>query len=63
MTKLMKACADDKLNVAKMMISLFDREENIVGKQENANHQHFHLFPPCFPKPSSLGLLKIGIVW
>ena len=34
-TKL-KAFADDKLNIAKMMISPFDRVENTVGKGENA---------------------------
>ena len=28
----LKAFADDKSNVAKMMISVFDRVENIVGK-------------------------------
>ena len=43
-----------KLDVAKMTISLFDREENTVGKGENAGYQHFLLFPHCFPKPSSL---------
>ena len=61
MTKL-KAFADDKVNVAKMMISVFDRLENIVGKGENAGYQHF-LFPQCFQKASFLGLLKVGIVW
>ena len=60
-TKL-KAFADDKLNVAKMMISLFDRVESTMGKGENAGYQHFLLFPQCFPKPSSLGSLKVGIV-
>ena len=34
MTKL-KAFADDKLDVAKMMSSLLDRVENTVGKGEN----------------------------
>ena len=52
MTKL-KAFADDKLNVATIMISLFDRVENTVGKGENAGYQHFLLFLQCFPKPSS----------
>ena len=61
-TKL-KASADDKLNVAQMMIFLFDRVENTGGKGENAGNQHFLLFPQCFPKPSSLGSLKVGIVW
>ena len=31
-----KAFADDKLNVAKVMISLCDGIENIVGKAENS---------------------------
>ena len=31
-----KASLDDKLNIAKNMISTFDRVENIVGKGENA---------------------------
>ena len=35
MTKL-KAFVDDKSNVANMMITLYDREENTVGKGENA---------------------------
>ena len=50
-TKL-KAFADDKLNVAEMMTSLFDRKENAVGKGENAGYQHFLLFPQCFQKLS-----------
>ena len=61
MTKL-KAFADDKLNDARMIISLVDRVENTVGKRENAGYHHFLLFPECFPKPSSLGSLKWGIV-
>ena len=31
-----KAIADDKSNVAKIMIFVFDGVENIVGKGENA---------------------------
>ena len=46
-TKL-KAFADDKLNIAKMTISLLDRIENTVGKGENAGCQHFLLFPTVF---------------
>ena len=45
------------------MISVFDRVENIVEKGENAGNQYFLLFPQCFQKASSLGLLKVGIVW
>ena len=33
-----------------MIASVFDRVENIVGKGENAGHQHFLLFPQCFEK-------------
>ena len=44
MTKL-KAFADDNLNIAIMTISLLDRIENTVGKGENADYQHFLLFP------------------
>ena len=53
MTKL-KAFANNKLNFAKMVISLFHRVENTGGKGKNA-------FQKCFPK-SSLRSLKVGIV-
>ena len=43
MTQL-KAFADDKSDFAKITISLCDRVENIVGKEENAGYQHFLLF-------------------
>ena len=33
-----------------MMIYVFDRAENIVGKGENAGYQHFLLFPTMFSK-------------
>jgi hypothetical protein len=62
LTKL-KAFADDKFNVAKMMISLFDRVENLVEKAVNACCQHFLLLPKCFQKAYSTGLLKVGTVW
>ena len=42
-----------------MIISVFDREENIVGKRENAGYQHFLLFQKCFEKDTSKGV----IVW
>ena len=60
LTKL-KTFADDKLNVARTMISLLDRVEKTVGKGKHVGYQHFLLFPQCFPKPSSLGLFKVGI--
>ena len=61
-TKL-KAFADNKLDVSKMMISVYDWAENIVGKGENAGNQHFLLLPQCFPKFYFSGSLKVGIVW
>ena len=59
----MKAFAEGKLNPAKMTISLFDRVENLAEKGENAGYHRFLLFPQGFPKPFSLGSLKVGIVW
>ena len=50
-----KAFTDDKINVAQIMIPVFDRVENIVGKGENAGYQHFLLFPQCFQKASFFG--------
>ena len=44
----MKAFADYKSNVAKIIISVFNRVVNIVGKEKNAGYQHFLLFPQCF---------------
>ena len=32
--------------------------ENILRKGENAGYQHFLLFPKCFQKPPSLGVIK-----
>ena len=48
-TKL-KALADDTINVARMLISVFDRTENIVGKGENVVYQHSFPFPTMFSK-------------
>ena len=49
-TKL-KAFADDKLNVAKMMFSLFNKIVNTAGKGENASYKHFLLFHGIFQSP------------
>ena len=46
-----------------MIISVFDRVENIVGKGENAGYQHFLLFPQCFEKASFPDMSKGVIVW
>ena len=51
-TKL-KAFADDKLNVTKMIISVFDRVENIVGKGEIACTSNFSFSYNVFKKPLS----------
>ena len=56
-TKL-KAFADNKINVAEMMIFLSDRVENIVGKGENAGFQHFLLFPQYFQKGFFFRIVK-----
>ena len=52
-----KAFANDKLNLAKMMIG----QNNIVGKGENAGYQHFVLFPACFQTLPVSRSLKLGI--
>ena len=46
-----------------MIISVFDRVENIVGKGENAGYLHFLLFPKCFEKVSFPEGPKGVIVW
>ena len=40
LTKL-KAFASNKLNVAEMMIFVFDNEKNILGKWGNAGFSHY----------------------
>ena len=59
----LKAFADDKINATKMIISVSDRVENIVGKGENAGNQHFLLFPQCFEKASFPDMSKGVIAW
>ena len=59
----LKAFADDNLNVNNKLKFALGREENIVRKEENAGYQHSLLFPQCFQKASSLGFLKVWIVW
>ena len=45
-----KPSADDILNAAEMIIFVFDRVENIVGKRRNCLLSAFSLFP-TFPPP------------
>ena len=58
----LKAFADNILNVASIVIFVFDLVENIERKGENAGYQRFLLFPQCFQKGFFLGWLKLGIV-
>ena len=46
--KKFNAFADNTWNVSKMIISVFDAEENLVGNWQNAYYQHFLLFPTLF---------------
>ena len=59
-----KAFADDIFKSAKIMISVFDRVENIAGKRENAGDQHFLLFPQCYQRVSlpKFGLCGKGLI-
>ena len=59
----LKSAADDKLNLTQNLRFVFQKLENIVGKGENAGHQHFLLFPQCFQNLSFSGSLNVGIVW
>ena len=59
----LRAVVDDNLNVTEKLKFALGRVENIVRKGENAGYQHFLLFPQCFQKASSLGSLKVRIVW
>ena len=60
-TKL-KAFADDKLNVAQMMIFfLSDRDKNIVGKGEKCCLPAFSPFPTMFSKAISYRVMELGL--
>ena len=58
----LKELADDKINVTEKLNFVSGREENIVGKGENAVYQIFLFFPQCFQKASLSASLN-GIVW
>ena len=58
-----KVFADDQMNVTKELKFVLGREENIVGKGENAGYQHFLFFPQCFQKAFFTEVLKFRIVW
>ena len=52
-----------QFNVAKLTTKAFDRIENMVEKGENADYQHFLLFPQSFQKAFQSGPLKVRILW
>ena len=56
-TKL-KALADDKLNGAKMTISLFDRVKKNCGKRKKCWLPAFSPFPTVFSKSFSFRVVK-----
>ena len=60
----LKAFADDKLNVAKIMPSLFDRVENLIlwEKEKMFVTGIFYLFQECFQKVSFLVSPKVDIL-
>ena len=58
-----ESIASDNSNVNQKLKFALGMAENIVRKGENAGYQHFLLFPQCFQKASSVGSLKVEIVW
>ena len=54
----LKAFEDDKINVNGKLKFVHGWVENIVGKGENAGHQHFLLFPQCFQEGFILRVVK-----
>ena len=54
-----KAFAEDKTTVAQKLKFELWKEENIMGKGENAGYQHFLLFPQCFLELSFPEVLKV----
>ena len=57
----LKAFAEDKCD-PKLKIVL-ESMENILEEGENADYQHFLLFPQSFQNASFSGSLKAWIVW
>ena len=57
----LKAFSFDNLNVTKLIKCLFDGVENIVGKGENGDYQHFPFFHNVFNRLLPQGLLKFGL--
>ena len=58
----LKAFVGDQFKAVEMGEFVHDGIENNVGKGENADYQHFLLFPHCFQKDFSSVSVKFGIV-
>ena len=59
----LKAFADNKLNVTKMIISVFDKSRKHGGKRRNCLYKQFLLFPQCFQQASFPDPSKDVTVW
>ena len=57
----LKGFADDKTDIAQITVLDLDEIQNIVGKGENADYQHFLSFLQCFQMPSSS--VKVVIIY
>ena len=55
----LKAFADGNINISEKFKFVLGRVENIVGKGENADYQHFLLYPQCFQTASYTGSLRV----
>ena len=59
---ILKAFADNKINVTKNQKFNLENGRKLAGKGENAGYQHFLFFPKCFQQVPFSGSLKVGIV-
>ena len=59
-----KVFADDKIRVTRKLKFVVGRLENIVGKRENAERQHFSFSRIAFKRVMmTRGSLQVRIVW
>ena len=59
----LKALADDKLDIAKMIIFLFDRVENTMAKRRKCWLGAFSAVCMFFSKRSSWGGCSVWVMW
>ena len=60
--KGLQVFAGNRINASQERNFLLGKIEKIVGKGENADHQHFLLFQQCFQTDSFSDFLKVGFV-